>query len=46
MKHAWDEDAQDAAAGTPEVRGGSFSRGLLIAVPISALLWALLAWLL
>lgn len=44
MKQAWDEDTQEAVD-APVVRGGGFSRGFLIAVPLALALWAVIAWL-
>jgi hypothetical protein len=44
MKHVWDEDTQEVP-NAQEARGGSFSRGFLIAVPLALALWAVIAWL-
>lgn len=45
MTDVWDQDTQEETSSAPASRGGSFSRGFLIAVPLALALWAIIAWL-
>lgn len=45
MTDVWEQDTQEESSSAPQARGGSFSRGFLIAVPLAVALWAVIAWL-
>ena len=45
MPDVGEHDPQEDTTSAPPARGGSFSRGFLIAVPLALAMWAVIAWL-